>query len=93
MTAGDELIVGERFFKKDNPIEGKGPNVNTIPIKKVMKRYFKGSKRYEGSGWNTTTGQVSSMLYIKQELIGKNYFTKYLLKTQKLKKEFILARH
>ena len=42
MTAGDDYIVGERIFKKDNPIEGKGPNVNTIPIEKVMKKYFKG---------------------------------------------------
>jgi len=41
MTAGDDYIIGERIFKKDNPIDGKGPNVNTIPIKKVMKKYFK----------------------------------------------------
>jgi len=79
MTAGDELIVGERFFKKDNPIEGKGPNVNTIPIKKVMKRYFKGSKRYEGSGWNTTTGQVSSGLVYNYSAMTTNVIMNYVI--------------
>ena len=79
MTAGDELIVGERFFKKDNPIEGKGPNVNTIPIKKVMKRYFKGSKRYEGSGWNTTTGQVSSGLVYNYSAMTTNAIMNYVI--------------
>jgi len=42
MQAGDDKIVGERIYAWDNPIKGKGPNVNTIPIKKVMKKYFKG---------------------------------------------------
>src|SRR6056300_1896953 len=79
MTAGDELIVGARFFKKDNPIEGKGPNVNTIPIKKVMKRYFKGSKRYEGSGWNTTTGQVSSGLVYNYSAMTTNVIMNYVI--------------
>lgn len=79
MTAGDELIVGERFFKKDNPIEGKGPNVNTIPIKQVMKRYFKGSKRYEGSGWNTTTGQVSSGLVYNYSAMTTNVIMNYVI--------------
>ena len=79
MTAGDELIVGERFFKKDNPIEGKSPNVNTIPIKKVMKRYFKGSKRYEGSGWNTTTGQVSSGLVYNYSAMTTNVIMNYVI--------------
>ncbi len=41
MTAGDDGIIGDRLYGKDNPIRGKGPNTNTIPIKKVMKRYFK----------------------------------------------------
>jgi len=41
MTAGDDGIIGERLYGKDNPIRGKGPNTNTIPIKKVMKKYFK----------------------------------------------------
>ena len=79
MTAGDELIVGERFFKKDNPIEGKGPNVNTIPIKQVMKRYFKGSKRYEGSGWNTITGQVSSGLVYNYSAMTTNVIMNYVI--------------
>ena len=41
MTAGDDGIIGDRLYGKDNPIRGKGPNTNTIPIKKVMKKYFK----------------------------------------------------
>jgi len=44
MQAGDDAIIGDRFYGKDNPIKGKGPNTNTIPIKKVMKKYFKGKK-------------------------------------------------
>jgi len=41
MQAGDDEIVGDRIYGHDNPIKGKGPNVNTIPIHKVMKKYFK----------------------------------------------------
>jgi hypothetical protein len=44
MQAGDDGIIGERLYRKDNPIRGKSPNTNTIPIKKVMKKYFKGKK-------------------------------------------------
>ena len=44
MQAGDDAIIGDRLYGKDNPIKGKGPNTNTIPIKKVMKKYFKGKK-------------------------------------------------
>jgi len=79
MTAGDELIVGERFFKKDNPIEGIGPNVNTIPIKQVMKRYFKGSKRYEGSGWNTVTGETSNGLVYNYSAMTTNVIMNYVI--------------
>ena len=41
MQAGDDEIIGDRLYDKDNPIKGKSPNTNTIPIKKVMKKYFK----------------------------------------------------
>ena len=41
MQAGDDEIIGDRLYGKDNPIKGKSPNTNTIPIKKVMKKYFK----------------------------------------------------
>jgi len=41
MTSGDDAIVGQRYFKKDNRIEGKGINVNSTPIKTVLKKYFK----------------------------------------------------
>jgi len=42
MQAGDDKIVGQRIYGWDNPWKGIGPNLNTIPIKKVMKKYFKG---------------------------------------------------
>jgi hypothetical protein len=41
MQAGDDKIVGQRIYAWDNPWKGIGPNLNTIPIKKVMKKYFK----------------------------------------------------
>ncbi len=41
MQAGDDKIVGQRIYAWDNPYKGKGPNLNTIPIHKVMKKYFK----------------------------------------------------
>ena len=60
MTAGDQLIIGQRYFESDNPINGVGPNVNTIPIKQVMKKYFVGTKPYKipVGGWNTSTGET-----------------------------------
>ena len=47
MQAGDDEIVGDRIYNYDNPIRGKGPNVNTIPIKEVMKKHFKGEDGLE----------------------------------------------
>jgi len=47
MQAGDDEIIGDRLYGKDNPIRGKSPNTNTIPIKKVMKKYFKGKDGLE----------------------------------------------
>ena len=44
MQAGDDAIIGDRIYGKDNRIKGKGQNVNSMPIKKVMKKYFKGKK-------------------------------------------------
>jgi len=79
MTAGDQLIVGQRYFKSDNPIKGVGPNVNTIPIKQVMKRYFKGSKRYEGSGWNTVTGETSNGLVYNYSAMTTNVIMNYVI--------------
>jgi len=44
MTAGDDPYIGHAKYRKDNAWMGKGPNTNTIPIKKVMKKYFKGKE-------------------------------------------------
>ena len=46
MQAGDEPIVGQRFYRKDNRINGKGTNVNSTPIKSVLKRHFEGKTGY-----------------------------------------------
>ena len=41
MQAGDDPIVGQRFYRKDNRINGKGTNVNSTPIKSVLKNTLK----------------------------------------------------
>ena len=66
MAAGDEHIIGSRYFKSDNRMGGKGQNVNTIPIKRVMKRYFKDTKPFrdfEKGSWNTSTGEIEFQRY------------------------------
>ena len=68
MQAGDDKIVGQRIYAWDNPIKGKGPNVNTIPIKKVMKKYFKGVDGLEpGTYYNysamTTNVIINYVIY------------------------------
>ena len=53
MQAGDEPIVGQRFYNKDNRIDGKGTNVNSTPIKIILKRYFVGKTGYSpGNHYN-----------------------------------------
>ena len=53
MQAGDEPIVGQRFYRKDNRINGKGTNVNSTPIKFVLKRHFEGKTGYDpGNHYN-----------------------------------------
>jgi len=47
MQAGDDEIIGDRLYNKDNAIKGKGLNTNTRPIKYVMKKYFKGKDGLE----------------------------------------------
>ena len=49
MQAGDDPIVGQKILQKDNRIDGKGINVNSTPIKTVLKRHFEGKTGY-GSG-------------------------------------------
>ena len=66
MAAGDEHIIGQRYYKTDNKIKGKGQNVNTQPIRRIMKKYFKDSKPFrdvENGTWNTTTGQMEFQKY------------------------------
>ena len=53
MQAGDEPIVGQRFYRKDNRVNGKGTNVNSTPIKTVLKRHFEGKTGYDpGNHYN-----------------------------------------
>lgn len=68
MQAGDDEILGERIYGRDNPIKGKGPNVNTIPIKTAMKRYFKNKDGLEpGTYYNysamTTNVIINYVIY------------------------------
>ena len=81
MTAGDQLIVGQRYFESDNPINGVGPNVNTIPIKQIMKRYFKGTKKYEAplGGWNTSTGKTSNGIVYNYSAMTTNVIMNYVI--------------
>ena len=41
-----DSIIGQRFYRKDNRINGKGTNVNSTPIKSVLKRYFEDKTGY-----------------------------------------------
>ena len=41
MTAGDQLYLGEMWGGIDSGMNSDGKNPNTIPLKKVMKKYFK----------------------------------------------------
>ena len=68
MTAGDDPIVGERYYDKDNRINGKGINVSSTPIKTIMKKYFKGKTGYEpGINYNysamTTNVVMNYVIY------------------------------
>ena len=47
MTAGDQDYVGQYNYKKDNRYLGKKFNVSTVPIKSMMKKYFKGKEGQE----------------------------------------------
>ena len=68
MQAGDDEIVGYRIYGHDNPYKGKGPNLNTIPIHKVMKKYFKDEEGLEpGTYFNysamTTNVIINYVIY------------------------------
>ena len=68
MQAGDDEIVGDRIYGHDNPYKGKGPNLNTIPIHKVMKKYFKDEEGLEpGTYFNysamTTNVIINYVIY------------------------------
>ena len=47
MQAGDDEIIGDRICIWDSKITKDKQSVNTIPIKKVMKKYFKGKSGLE----------------------------------------------
>ena len=44
-----------------------------------MKRYFEGTKRYKASGWNTTTGEVSSGLVYNYSAMTTNVIMNYVI--------------
>ena len=66
MAAGDEHLVGQRYYANDNGKSSFGKNVNNIPIKTVMKRYFQNTKPFrdvENGTWNTSTGEMEFQRY------------------------------
>ena len=44
MQAGDDKIIGDRLGNWDSRLISNNKSINVIPIKKVMKKYFKGKK-------------------------------------------------
>src|SRR5210317_1898912 len=62
MQAGDDEILGERIYGWDNPIKGKGPNINTIPIKTVMKRYFKNKDGLEPGTYYNYSAMTTNVI-------------------------------
>ena len=47
MQAGDDKIIGDRFGNWDSRLISNNKSINVIPIKKVMKKYFKGKDGLE----------------------------------------------
>ena len=80
MTAGDDLYIGQRYFNTDNRIEGSGQNVNSLPIKNIMKKYFKGtSQRSSASTWNTITGEISNDVSYNYSAMTTNVIMNYVI--------------
>ena len=72
MTAGDELLIGSRYYDNDNGKTSFGKNTNNIPLKRVMKRYFQNTKPFrdvEEGSWNTTTGEMEFNRYNYSALV------------------------
>ena len=72
MTAGDELLIGSRYYDNDNGKTSFGKNTNNIPLKRVMKRYFQNTKPFrdvEEGSWNTTTGDMEFNRYNYSALV------------------------
>ena len=72
MTAGDDLLIGSRYYNNDNGKTSFGKNTNNIPIKRVMKRYFQNTKPFrdvEEGTWNTTTGEIEFNRYNYSALV------------------------
>ena len=79
MTAGDDLYIGARYFNKDNRIQGKGKSVSSVPLEKIIKKYFLGTERTPLSSWNTTTGETSSGLVYNYSAMATNIIMNYVI--------------
>ena len=79
MTAGDDLYIGARYFNKDNRIQGKGKSVSSVPLEKIIKKYFFGTERTPLSSWNSTTGEVSSGLVYNYSAMATNVIMNYVI--------------
>ena len=72
MTAGDEHLIGSRYYNNDNGKTSFGKNTNNIILKRVMKRYFQNTKPFrdvEEGSWNTTTGEMEYRRYNYSALV------------------------
>ena len=79
MTAGDELYLGERYGGWDSRMMKDNQSINSIPIKTAMKRYFQGTKRFNGDVWNTSTGETSNGLVYNYSAMTTNIIMNYVI--------------
>ena len=79
MTAGDELYIGERYGGWDSRMMKDKQSINSIPIKTAMKRYFQGTKRFNGDVWNTSTGKTSNGLVYNYSAMTTNIIMNYVI--------------
>ena len=96
MQAGDEPIVGQRFYRKDNRINGKGTNVNSTPIKSVLKRYFEGKTGYEpGNHYNysaMTTNVIMNYVIYKTDDDWEKLLHKIFVEDAKVEKSVYFGK-
>ncbi len=96
MQAGDDPIVGQRFYNKDNRIDGKGTNVNSTPIKIILKRYFEGKTGYApGNHYNysaMTTNVIMNYIIYKTGADWEKLLHKIFVEDAKVEKSVYFGK-